>query len=80
MKIWQIPEGGLQESLNEPIVDLVYHQRRVGLIEWHPTASNILLSSGKSIEVIIFSLVGSCMIELELYDHSQNEDSTLINN
>lgn len=46
VKIWQIPEDGLKESLNEPIVDLVYHQRRVGLIEWHPTASNILLSSG----------------------------------
>ena len=47
VKIWQIPEDGLKESLNTPIVDLVYHQRRVGLIEWHPTASNILISSGR---------------------------------
>jgi len=49
VKLWEIPEDGLKEMLIEPIVDLVYHQKRVGLIEWHPTASNILVSSSKSI-------------------------------
>ena len=47
VKIWQIPEDGLSETLTEPIVDLIYHQKRVGLIQWHPTASNILASSSK---------------------------------
>lgn len=46
VKVWQIPDEGLTESLIEPICDLIYHQKRVGLIEWHPTASNILVSSG----------------------------------
>lgn len=46
VKVWEIPEEGLTSTLTEPIVDLIYHQRRVGLIEWHPTASNILVSSG----------------------------------
>lgn len=55
MKIWQIPEDGLKESLTEPIVDLVYHQRRVGIIEWHPTASNVLASSGKWVGYLINS-------------------------
>lgn len=27
-------------------MDLHGHQRRVGYIEWHPTAENILLSAG----------------------------------
>lgn len=46
IKIWQIPEGGLLRNLEEPVVDLVAHQRRVGLIVWHPTVHNILLSAG----------------------------------
>ena len=48
VKVWQIPEGGLTKNLEESIVDLVAHQRRVGLVLWHPTAQNILLSAGKS--------------------------------
>ena len=34
-------------NLEESVVDLVAHQRRVGLVQWHPTAQNILLSGGK---------------------------------
>ena len=49
--MWQIPEGGLTENLVEPVVDLVAHQRRVGLVVWHPTAQNILLSGGGTDEL-----------------------------
>ena len=45
-KIWEIPDGGLKQNLEDPVADLVAHQRRVGLIEWHPSAQNILLSGG----------------------------------
>lgn len=47
VKVWQIPDGGLTANLEEPIVNLVGHQRRVGLVVWHPTAQNILLSGGE---------------------------------
>ena len=47
VKVWQIPEGGLRDNLSEPVVDLVAHQRRVGLVVWHPSAQNILLSGGE---------------------------------
>jgi len=46
IKIWQIPDAGLLRNLEEPVVDLVAHQRRVGLVVWHPTVHNILLSGG----------------------------------
>ena len=46
VKIWQIPHIGLYRNLDEPVVDLVAHQRRVGLVMWHPTAQNVLLSAG----------------------------------
>lgn len=45
-KVWQIPDGGLTRTLTEPAVDLMYHQRRVGLVLWHPTALNVLLTAG----------------------------------
>eukprot|EP00043_Microstomoeca_roanoka_P029542 m.22216 g.22216 ORF g.22216 m.22216 type:complete len:524 (+) comp9272_c0_seq1:45-1616(+) len=46
VKVWELPEGGLKENMTEPVVDLRGHQRRVGIIEWHPTAENILFSAG----------------------------------
>lgn len=49
VKVWQIPDGGLTENLTEPVADLVAHQRRVGLVVWHPTAQNVLLSGGNSL-------------------------------
>ena len=47
-KVWQIPEGGLQPETNltTPVADLVAHQRRVGLVKWHPTAEYVLLTAG----------------------------------
>ncbi len=47
VKVWQIPSRGLRVNLEEPVVDLVAHQRRVGLVVWHPSAQNILLSGGR---------------------------------
>ena len=46
LQVWELPEGGLKENLTEPVVDLRGHQRRVGIVEWHPTAENILFSAG----------------------------------
>lgn len=54
VKVWQIPEGGLSQNLAEPVVDLVAHQRRVGLVVWHPTALNILLSAGSDNKIFIW--------------------------
>ena len=34
-------------NLTDPVATLSYHQRRVGVIQWHPTAQNILLSGGE---------------------------------
>ncbi|XP_067931451.1 coronin-1B-like isoform X2 [Watersipora subatra] len=69
VKIWQIPEGGLTETLTEPIVDLIYHQKRVGLIQWHPTASNILASSGADNKTCLWDVgAGEVLAEINLPD------------
>uniref|UniRef100_A0A8C7X8T6 Coronin n=1 Tax=Oryzias sinensis TaxID=183150 RepID=A0A8C7X8T6_9TELE len=43
--IWEIPEGGLTTSLTEPVVKLDGHSKRVGILSWHPTAHNVLMST-----------------------------------
>ncbi|EMP37153.1 Coronin-1C [Chelonia mydas] len=45
--VWQIPENGLTLSLTEPVVVLEGHSKRVGIVAWHPTARNVLLSAGR---------------------------------
>ncbi|TPP60830.1 Coronin [Fasciola gigantica] len=58
VKVWQIPEGGLEPKTNltVPIADLVAHQRRVGLVVWHPTAEHVLLSAGADNMVYIWNV------------------------
>ena len=48
-QVWQIPDGGLTGPMTEPLVTLEGHSKRVGILAWHPTAFNILLTAGKSI-------------------------------
>lgn len=56
VRVWQIPDGGLLRTLTEPIVELHGHQRRVGLIQWHPSANNVLLSAGADCKIIIWNV------------------------
>lgn len=57
-QVWQIPENGLTSALSEPVVVLEGHSKRVGIVTWHPTARNVLLSAGKcadNVSLIFFS-------------------------
>uniref|UniRef100_A0A0X3NY91 Coronin n=1 Tax=Schistocephalus solidus TaxID=70667 RepID=A0A0X3NY91_SCHSO len=57
-KVWQIPEGGLEPKVNltTPVADLVAHQRRVGLVRWHPTAEYVLLTAGADNMVFLWNV------------------------
>ncbi|XP_066546041.1 coronin-1C-A isoform X1 [Amia ocellicauda] len=64
--VWQIPENGLTTPLSEPVVVLEGHSKRVGIVTWHPTARNVLLSAGCDNMVIIWNVgTGENMIQLE---------------
>ncbi|XP_012687212.1 coronin-2A [Clupea harengus] len=56
VKIWDIPKHGILKNVTVPTKELQGHSRRVGLIEWHPTASNILFSTGYDYQVMIWNL------------------------
>uniref|UniRef100_A0A8D1BZ38 Coronin n=1 Tax=Sus scrofa TaxID=9823 RepID=A0A8D1BZ38_PIG len=55
-QVWQIPEHGLTSPLTEPVVVLEGHTKRVGIITWHPTARNVLLSAGCDNVVLIWNV------------------------
>ncbi|XP_048875612.1 coronin-1C-A isoform X2 [Brienomyrus brachyistius] len=64
--VWQIPENGLASSLSEPVVVLEGHSKRVGIVTWHPTARNVLLSAGCDNLIIIWNVgTGEALINLE---------------
>uniref|UniRef100_F7G9Q6 Coronin n=1 Tax=Callithrix jacchus TaxID=9483 RepID=F7G9Q6_CALJA len=56
IKIWSIPNQLLTRNLTTCKKELVGHVRRVGLVEWHPTAANILFSAGYDYKVMIWNL------------------------
>ncbi|XP_013167860.1 PREDICTED: coronin-6 isoform X1 [Papilio xuthus] len=68
VKVWQIPDGGISRTLTEPVVDLVYHQRRVGLVLWHPTAQNVLLTAGSDNQIAIWNVgTGEVLLSLDCH-------------
>eukprot|EP00004_Rigifila_ramosa_P015567 TRINITY_DN3620_c0_g1_i1.p1 TRINITY_DN3620_c0_g1~~TRINITY_DN3620_c0_g1_i1.p1 ORF type:complete len:457 (-),score=103.86 TRINITY_DN3620_c0_g1_i1:63-1379(-) len=46
VKIWQLPEGGLKESMRESVQTLSGHQKKAGIISFHPLAANVLATTG----------------------------------
>ncbi|XP_022085077.1 coronin-2B-like isoform X2 [Acanthaster planci] len=56
-KVWYIPDDSVPTENNATLLaDLVKHTRRVIQIEWHPTASGILLSASQDNKIIIWDV------------------------
>ena len=67
VKVWQIPDSGVTRTMTECVVDLVFHQRRVGIVLWHPSAQNVLLSAGSDNNVCIWNVgTGECLLTFGL--------------
>eukprot|EP00727_Mastigamoeba_balamuthi_P012726 m51a1_g8076 putative actin binding protein (450) ;mRNA; r:189368-191244 len=54
--ICSIPEGGLKENLSTPVQTLQGHKRKVGTVNFHPCASNVLASSASDTTVKIWDI------------------------
>lgn len=46
----------MTRTLTDPVVELHGHQRRVGLIQWHRSANNVLLSAGADCKIFIWNV------------------------
>ncbi|NXI39086.1 CORO7 protein, partial [Galbula dea] len=56
IRLWRIPEGGLQETLQEPEAVLRGHTEKIYSIRFHPVASDLLVSSSYDMTVRIWEL------------------------
>jgi len=56
VKIWGIPEGGLQETQKDPLLTLEAHTKKVGNVLFHPTASNVLYTAGMDHKINIWDI------------------------
>ncbi|KAM5213514.1 coronin-6 isoform 12-T31 [Hipposideros larvatus] len=65
--VWQIPDYTPMRNITEPIITLEGHSKRVGILSWHPTARNVLLSAGGDNVIIVWN-VGTGEVLLSLDD------------
>ncbi|XP_068003069.1 coronin-7-like isoform X1 [Melanerpes formicivorus] len=56
IQLWRIPEGGLQGTLQEPEAVLRGHTEKIYSVRFHPTASDLLVSSSYDMTVRIWDL------------------------
>lgn len=48
VKLWQIPDGGLTETIKGSLQTMAGHSKRILFTEFHPTASNVLASASST--------------------------------
>ncbi|KAM6913724.1 coronin-7 [Lycodopsis pacificus] len=64
IRVWQVPEGGLTETLTEPEVLLQGHTEKIYSIEFHPLASGLLASSSYDLSVRLWNLENGEQVKL----------------
>jgi len=55
-KVWQIPDGGLTETLTNAAQSLSGHKRKVGTLNFNPVASNVLATTSTDFTVKIWDI------------------------
>lgn len=82
VKVWSVPEAGLTENCDTPLLTLSGHGRKVGQVKWHPTAANVLASVSTDLTTRLWNVeTAQEVIRLEghtnnINDLSWNEDGS----
>ncbi|XP_021364093.1 coronin-7-like isoform X2 [Mizuhopecten yessoensis] len=66
--VWNIPEGGLTETLTEASLYLQGHMEKIYFVRFHPLAKDIIVSSAYDMSVRIWDLSSGTEV-LQLQDH-----------
>ena len=66
IKIWKIPEQGLTQSLEEPLIELKGHTERLYCIKFHPYAKNVLASASYDRSIKLWNIdTGKAVLSLK---------------
>lgn len=64
IRVWQVPQGGLKDTLTEPEVLLQGHTEKIYSIAFHPLASGLLASSSYDLTVRLWNLENGEQVKL----------------
>ncbi|KAM6957237.1 coronin-7 [Aplochiton taeniatus] len=64
IRVWQVPEGGLTETLTEPECVLQGHTEKIYAIKFHPLARGLLASSSYDLTVRLWDLATGEQVHL----------------
>ncbi|CAL1276842.1 unnamed protein product [Larinioides sclopetarius] len=56
VQIWNIPEGGLQQKVEEPSICFKAHSEKASIVKFHPCASNIIATSSSDLTIRVWDL------------------------
>ncbi|XP_006897536.1 PREDICTED: coronin-7 [Elephantulus edwardii] len=56
IRLWRVPEGGLEEVLTTPKMVLTGHTEKIYSLRFHPLAANVLASSSYDLTICIWDL------------------------
>jgi len=66
VKIWSLPEDGIKEEIKVESQLLKGHKRKAGTVGWHPTANNVLATSGADYIIKIWDVeTGDTKLDVE---------------
>jgi len=78
--IWSVPDGGLEK--NYAVADasqtLKGHRRKVGTVNWHPTAENIIATSSTDFTVKVWDVTKGAAVS-DVGEHTDNIGSVAWN-
>eukprot|EP00163_Fabomonas_tropica_P033721 TRINITY_DN89_c2_g1_i7.p1 TRINITY_DN89_c2_g1~~TRINITY_DN89_c2_g1_i7.p1 ORF type:complete len:404 (-),score=148.50 TRINITY_DN89_c2_g1_i7:189-1400(-) len=74
LRLFEIPDGGLTENIEAPLIELTGHARKITQTEYSPVASNTFMSSSQDNTVKIWD-VTSAQDKLTISGHPQKINS-----
>ncbi|KAM6904962.1 coronin-7-like isoform 1-T1 [Xenentodon cancila] len=64
IRLWQVPQGGLKETLTEPELILQGHTEKIYSVKFHPLASGLMVSSSYDLTVRLWNLESGEQVKL----------------
>lgn len=69
VKLWQFPEEGIRRNIEEPVLSLTSHTKRVGLVQFHSTVNHLLATAAADSTVKLWDVeAGKEMVSVSGHD------------
>lgn len=71
VKLWSIPEEGLQEDMNTELQAFSNHSRKACLIDFHPTVKELVASAGSHNDLFVWNITDASVVKsLKMVDQA----------